>query len=158
MRGRKPTPTHLKVVRGNPGHRPLPANEPLPARELSAAPDWLDPDELAEWNHAIEQAPRGMLRSLERDVLAVYVSALVMLRRATLAQRKLGEGKDLPFLAKTPNGMAVQSPYLGIINKQRLIVLKAAAELGFTPSARTRVDLVPYAAPKKDPIEAAITG
>ncbi len=27
-RGRKPTPTHLKEVQGNPGHRPLPADQP----------------------------------------------------------------------------------------------------------------------------------
>ena len=32
MRGRKPTPTDLKVLRGNPGHRPLNVDEPqLPA-------------------------------------------------------------------------------------------------------------------------------
>ena len=28
MRGRKPTPTDIKVLRGNPGHRPLNADEP----------------------------------------------------------------------------------------------------------------------------------
>jgi phage terminase small subunit len=34
VRGRKPTPTHLKVLRGNPGKRALPKNEPQPQGEV----------------------------------------------------------------------------------------------------------------------------
>jgi hypothetical protein len=34
MRGRKPVPSHLKVIRGNPGKRTLNQNEPLPIRRL----------------------------------------------------------------------------------------------------------------------------
>jgi phage terminase small subunit len=30
----KPTPTHLKVLRGNPGKRPLPKNEPQPQGDV----------------------------------------------------------------------------------------------------------------------------
>lgn len=43
MRGRKPTPTILKLLAGNPGKRPLPAHEPRPevADEFPAAPEWL---------------------------------------------------------------------------------------------------------------------
>ena len=38
MRGRKPTPTHLKLVRGNPGKRPLNASEPKPQLTLPSPP------------------------------------------------------------------------------------------------------------------------
>ena len=43
MKGRKPTPTILKRLQGNPGKRPLPANEPQPTLEdeLPPPPDWL---------------------------------------------------------------------------------------------------------------------
>jgi phage terminase small subunit len=37
--------------------------------------------------------------------------------------------------------MPVQSPYLSIINKQAQIMVKAAAEMGFTPSSRSRISV-----------------
>ena len=41
MKGRKPTPTHLKLVKGNPGKRKLPINEPKPARDFPDVPHHL---------------------------------------------------------------------------------------------------------------------
>ncbi len=44
MAGRRPKPTHLKVVSGNPGKRKLNDKEPTPAREIPSPPahltDW----------------------------------------------------------------------------------------------------------------------
>lgn len=40
IRGRKPVPTHLKLVRGNPGRRPLPRSEPMPGG-VPVRPAWL---------------------------------------------------------------------------------------------------------------------
>lgn len=44
MAGRRPKPTHLKVVTGNPGKRKLNDKEPTPAREIPSPPahltDW----------------------------------------------------------------------------------------------------------------------
>lgn len=34
MRGRKPTPTHLKLVKGNPGKRKINAKEPVPPGQV----------------------------------------------------------------------------------------------------------------------------
>ena len=41
MPGRKPTPTHLKIVKGNPGKRPLNKNEPTFDADLPAPPLYL---------------------------------------------------------------------------------------------------------------------
>ena len=38
MRGRKPSPTHLKLVKGNPGKRPLNVSEPEPEAVLPCPP------------------------------------------------------------------------------------------------------------------------
>ncbi len=44
------------------------------------------------------------------------------------------------LLVKSPvKGEDMQSPYLAIINKQAMIMARLAAELGFTPSARSRI-------------------
>ena len=45
-RGRKPKPTAIKELEGNPGKRPLNANEPKPERKAPRCPGWLaTPDE-----------------------------------------------------------------------------------------------------------------
>jgi phage terminase small subunit len=50
------------------------------------------------------------------------------------------------LLTKSPNaGLPLQSPYLAILNKQAQIMLKAGAELGFSPSSRSRVQVMPDA-------------
>jgi phage terminase small subunit len=41
MAGRRPKPTHLKVVTGNPGKRKLNDKEPSPAREIPSPPEHL---------------------------------------------------------------------------------------------------------------------
>lgn len=41
-RGRKPKPTAIKELEGNPGKRPLNANEPRPERKAPRCPAWLD--------------------------------------------------------------------------------------------------------------------
>ena len=38
-RGRKPTPTAIKLLEGNPGKRPLNANEPKPAKKRPPVPN-----------------------------------------------------------------------------------------------------------------------
>ncbi len=49
MAGRKPKPTAMKKLEGNPGKRKLNTNEPVPARGMPACPDWLLPEAKKEW-------------------------------------------------------------------------------------------------------------
>jgi hypothetical protein len=59
------------------------------------------------------------------------------------------------LLTKSTNaGLPLQSAYLAILNKQAQIMLKAAAELGFSPSSRSRVQVT--ADPKDGPFAALI--
>ena len=48
-RGRKPTPTALKVLEGNPGKRKLNDNEPRPEKKAPSCPKWLEPEAKKEW-------------------------------------------------------------------------------------------------------------
>ena len=43
-RGRKPTPTAIKELEGNPGKRPLNAKEPKPVKKAPSCPKWLEPE------------------------------------------------------------------------------------------------------------------
>jgi len=132
-RGRKPKPTALKLVQGNAGRRPLNKNEPQPRGNLYDPPEWLTDAQLVGWKYAIESAPFGLLKRVDRSTLVAWVIAEDLHRQGV---EKLNGGA---MLIKTPNGMPVQSPYLSIVNKQAQIMLKAASEMGFTPASRGRV-------------------
>ncbi len=134
MPGPRPTPTHLKILRGNPGHRKLNLNEPKPHGDLKDAPEHFDPELREVWNYAIENAPAGLLKRIDSSVLETWCAAHVLHRRAVAEVRKFG------VLVKAPKtGVPVQSPYLPVANKQALIMLKAIDHLGFSPASRTRI-------------------
>ena len=42
-------------------------------------------------------------------------------------------------MVKSPNGSPVQSPYIAIANRQAEIMLRIAAEFGFTLASRCRI-------------------
>lgn len=143
MRGRKPKPTHLRLVQGNRGKRPINAREPRPHGNLTEPPEWLTEDQRRVWTVAIASAPVGLLKRLDSGALLVWVIAAEMHERATRAQAKIDAAGGLPLLSASPEGYHIQSPYLPIINRQAQIMLKAASELGFTPSSRSRISVTP---------------
>jgi P27 family predicted phage terminase small subunit len=135
-RGTKPKPTYLKLLAGNPGEHKLNDSEPLPVGDLSVAPAWLTPSQKEGWDYAILHAPNGLLKHLDASVLAIWVIAEDTHRHAAEKLAQTG------MLVKAPvTGLPIQSPYLPIVNKQALIMLRAAAELGFTPSSRSQIHM-----------------
>ncbi len=76
MRGRRPIPTSMKLVTGNPGHRPLNAREPKPANSLPTCPAHLSPTAKAEWKRLAGEMHRlGIVSQLDRVALAAYCQA-----------------------------------------------------------------------------------
>jgi P27 family predicted phage terminase small subunit len=134
MRGRKPKPTWLKVIAGNPGRRPLNDREHEPEGSLLTPPEWLTRSQFEVWETAIRHAPPGLLRNIDESVLLVWVIAKDMHRIATEQISETGAVTNAPH-----SNMTVQSPWVSIMNKQALIMLRAAAEMGFSPSSRSRV-------------------
>ena len=47
--GRKPKPTSLKVLEGNPGKRALNDTEPKPEKKAPKCPTWLNKEAKKEW-------------------------------------------------------------------------------------------------------------
>jgi P27 family predicted phage terminase small subunit len=132
MRGRKPKPTVLKDL-----HRstePRNADEPRPVGHLSAPPEHFDTEQQALWDYALEHSPPGMLTLIDFGALEVWTVALAMHRKATRVLSKQG------MVIAAPNTrVPIQNPYLSIMNRQALIMLRASEQLGFTPAARPRI-------------------
>jgi P27 family predicted phage terminase small subunit len=134
MRGRRPTPTRLKLLTGNPGKRPMNENEPRPEAKIPEAPAELSPAARAEWDRlANELGALGMLTSLDRAALAAYCGAYALWAESTENIQKYGA------MIKSPQGFPIQSPYLAIANRQAEIMMRIASEFGFTPASRSRI-------------------
>lgn len=134
MRGRKPIPTALKLLRGNPGKRPLNRDEPTPALEMPDPPALLEGEALAKWRELTALlAEAQILTRLERDALTVYCQTWAEWTAATRKLQKFGS------VIKAPSGYPVQSPYVAIANQAKLHLRGLLADFGMTPSARARV-------------------
>jgi P27 family predicted phage terminase small subunit len=142
MRGRRPKPTRVKFLTGNPGKRPLNDGEPRPEVAIPECPEELGEVARREWNRLVhELASLGLLTNLDRAALAAYCGAYAMWAEATQAIQKYGS------MVKSPTGYPVQSPYVAIANRQAEIMMRIASEFGFTPASRSRISTSSAAAP-----------
>lgn len=77
MPGPGKTPTKIKLIRGNPGKRPLPAAEPEFSPGDMSPPEWLCAKSKERW-HPLARAldANGLLTEANREMLAGYVSVM----------------------------------------------------------------------------------
>src|SRR5687767_9643668 len=89
--GPRPTPTPLKIPRGNPGKRRLNAAEPRATAAVLRCPAWLDDAARKKWKQLAPQlAKLGLLTSIDGDALAGYCIAWSQLRAASALIAKEG--------------------------------------------------------------------
>ena len=143
MRGRKPKPTVLHKLHGSfnvTRHRARGA-EPVASGDLDdmEPPADLNEHELAAWHYAIEHAPRGVLKKIDRTLLTLWCKTAERYRRAEAAQAEINARQALPDVIRTPQGLLMPSPYISIMNKAALLMLRLAEQLGFTPVSRPRL-------------------
>lgn len=150
-RGRKPTPTFLKLLDGNPGKRPINDAEPSPTIELPDAPLVLDDLAREEWDRlAPELVKLGILSGIDRLQLATYCQAY---SRWVKAEDALAEDGYVLF-GSGEKGGAYQNPMLAVANKAMEQMLKIAAEFGMTPSSRTKIKVDVASEAAKSPLTA----
>lgn len=138
MQGRKPKPTALKKLNGNPGKRALNKNEPAPRVVAPRPPSHLTDDERQKWTQLVKELhPLGLVTSVDLDALAFYCVLYVRWQKAERMVREKGE------IIKTANGNIIQNPYLSIANRALDQLNKLGAEFGMTPSSRSRVKTEP---------------
>lgn len=145
MAGRRPKPTVLKELQGNPGHRPLNKREPKPTG-TPTCPSHLDKEAKKEWKRiSVELTSLGLLTSVDRAALAAYCAAYSRWARAETNIQKFGD------VIKTPNGFAAPNPYVTIANRALDHMRKFAIEFGLTPASRSRLQVSPTG--NEDPFE-----
>ncbi len=134
QRGRKPKPTWLKIVEGNPGKRPLNEREPRPKMKAPERPKWLKGVARKEWEWVVPMLERlRIITEIDKGILVGYCVAYAALVDAEKKIKKHGD------LMRTPSGYLQQSPYVGMRNRALDQLRKFESELGMSPSSRSRI-------------------
>jgi len=146
MKGRKPKPTSIRALEGNPGRRPLNPGEPLLPSELPDCPDHLDDEARAEWfRTAGVLQEMGLLTRADRSALAAYC---VLYSRWVQAEAQV---KKHGTIVKSPEkGFPMKSPYLTVADQALEGMRKLMVEFGLTPSSRSRIRVNPVSDSRND--------
>lgn len=136
MRGRKPTPTVIRLLRNNPGKRPINVDEPIPDGLATECPEELtDPVARETWTRTIVPAiNRGQVTSGDRENAIGYCALWAQWR-----SQDAEASRHPHVVASGPSKHPIPNPARGMANKTWLMFCKTSAELGLTPSSRSRV-------------------
>lgn len=133
-RGPAATPTAMKVMRGNPGKRPLNDREPKPDATMPHAPGHLTKAARDEWRRVARRLHNaGVLTYVDRGILAAYCQAYGRWVEAEVEIERRGA------VMETPSGYMQQSPWVSMANKSMEQMIRAARELGLTPASRSAI-------------------
>ena len=147
-RGRKPKPTALKVLEGNPGKRPLNELEPKPKKQAPSCPSWLEPEAKKEWRRMAKTLESiGILTEIDKAAFAGYCQAYARWKEAEEFLSKHGT------IFKTPSGYIQQVPQVSIAQTYLKVMKDFSSEFGLTPAARTRIQINTKEVESDDPME-----
>ena len=136
MRGGKPTPTVLKILRGNPGKRTINRDEPRPEPIApDVPPELTDPVAIGEWRTTIVPAIAIRQVTAADRLMAISYCELWATWRSQLADA----AKHAHVVAVGKDGRPTQNPARNAANKTLTLLLRVASDLGFSPASRSRV-------------------
>ena len=147
MAGRKPLPTHLKLVKGTARPHRLNKDEPRPSVAVPEAPAHLDERARVRFVAMAEMLARhGVMTELDAGALARYAVVWCRWIEAEAEVKRRGP------VVKTEGGNVIQNPFLAVANKCLLQMAQIENEFGLTPSSRSRIRMA-ETAPAADPFE-----
>jgi P27 family predicted phage terminase small subunit len=128
----------LKLLAGNPGHRPLNLSEPQPTG-IPTCPRHLDKCAREEWKRVSTQLIKlGLLTNIDKVVLEIYCSSYSRYREAERQIAAFGL-----VIKAGKSGYPIPNPYVGIANVAQETCRKCCVEFGMTPSSRSKVQGAP---------------
>lgn len=138
VRGARPSPTKLKVLRNTLRNDRANAHEPVVDVKIPPCPRELGGAARKEWKRiAPELARMGLLSLIDRAGLALYCDSYGRWLEAIASLKQYG------VVIKSPTGYPMQSPFVAIANKAGEQVRMLLSEFGMSPSSRTRVHAKP---------------
>lgn len=151
MAGRRPKPTALKLVAGNPGKRAINKKEPKPKREMPSCPAHLDDAAKVAWGRLCVLLDRmGVLTeadslALERlcDCYADILECRELVRR---------DGRTYTTQDQQGNTLIKNNPAVNQLRAADSQFKSYLVEFGLTPAARSKVQTTLDDDEKEDPL------
>ena len=132
--GRKPKPTAIKILEGNPGKRKLNENEPKPLKKAPPCPKWLEPEAKKEWRRLAKALEAmGVLTEADMAAFAGYCQSYARWKEA---EERI---TDRGLVIRTPSGYPQQVPYISIAQQYLKLMQQFAEQFGLTSAARSRI-------------------
>lgn len=168
LRGPQPKPSNLRVLEGNPGHKPLNPNEPRYPPGVPDRPRGMSRAAGEIWDELVrEMGPTKVLRRVDKAPLrqlcedqALYneaVAAMTKLRQQ-LAKKAKAANQELPGNSALLSLMQSQPGRRMLISvkemKAQLILQRR--EFGLTPASNCRVSAAVAAADLEDALDLAL--
>ena len=152
-RGRKPNPTALKALEGNPGKRPLNEHEPVPPKGAIRCPAWLEAEAKKEWKRlAPTLEAMGILTTVDISAFAGYCQAYARWKEAEEFITQHGS------ILRTKSGYVQPVPQVSIAQTYLKIMNRFAEQFGLTPAARSRIIAEDSTSGPSDEMEALLGG
>lgn len=156
--GRRPKPSALKKLQGNPGKRPLNAKEPSAPAGDPEMPADLPKAAQEEWNRIIpELRALGVLSTIDRAALAAYCHAYARWFEAEEETRLHGIVVEEPILVQGVETGFVRykkNPAVTISEGAMKLMKSFLIEFGMTPASRSRLAMKSEEEAKRDPADA----
>lgn len=138
MAGRRPTPTPLKLVKGNPGKRPLNESEPVPIRALPSPPVHMSDEATVAWGRLAKLLDQmGVLTEAD----GFGLERLAETYAEILRYRSLIEADGETYTTKGTSGdtLIKANPAVAMLADADRRFKSYLVEFGLTPAARTKV-------------------
>lgn len=134
-RGPAPSPTKVKLLKGETRPSRVNYREPVPAAKGPRMPSDMTDRAKEVWRRIVRDSPDGVIRSIDADALRCYVEAVDRYEQAARLYAQSGP------LLNTRAGV-VKNPLHQVVREQAEAIRMFARELGLTPSSRAglRVD------------------
>ncbi len=141
--GPAPESRELRILKGNPGKRPLPPSAPQPRKldKVPPAPTWLGKEAKREYRRLADVLhPIGLLTSAD---LPVFHTLCSMYGEMVEARREVEkEGRTIVLHDQGGHPIkAVANPAVTIARNAAQQLRMLAAEFGLTPNARGRMQM-----------------
>lgn len=139
MAAPKPTPTALKLIKGNPGKRALNKNEPKKITPVITTPGHMDQLAKTVWKKTAKTLDQlGVLSDTDLQTLENYCETYARIRRLRAEIKGLG---STAYQSVKPDGEVLWKAYPQVsqLDSAERNFRSFAVELGLTPAARTKV-------------------
>lgn len=150
--GRPRVPTHLKLLRNNPGKRKIePEKEPQPEKGAPRCPPFITGEKRKIWKWTAKILDQmGIGSRADLLIMEGLCNQLMTLRKA---ENRLEKRRGNLLLKSPKSGWPMAHPLIAIRDNAWRNTQSILQELGFTPAARTRLR-VQMIEEKVDPFEA----